>query len=298
MKIEREILEKLYVKEGKKQKEIAITLNSTQSVVSYFCKKYKLKKIKTDKTIINYRRHWSQEDIEQLEELHGTCTYKTIAKILGRTVKAVETKKNRLGLGEATKATEFLNASELAAALNRSQSSVMRWINFKGLPHIKKKLAHERKFYRIDVKEFWKWAYNNDLMAWERYEINSLANEPSWLLEEKKKTNQKSKNVRIRWNETDTMLLTNYYKIGMSLKDIAKKLNRTMHSVDSRLVMLGVKRNIVHIPWHEREIDILMDGRAKGITFREISEELGREITVVQKKYRILMLEQNKSLTY
>ena len=71
-----------------------------------------------------------------------------------------------------------------------------------------------------------------------------------------------------------------------------------MKAIDGRLVFLKVKRNNVHVEWRNEETEILFDMRSKGICYREIAEELGRGLEVVQKKHKMLILEQRKTITY
>jgi len=291
MKIEFEVLKRLYVEENKKQREIAIILNRTQSTVSYFCKKYKLDKTKE----LKEQKHWSEEDKETLMDLIGIYSYKAIANILGRTEKAIDEKRKKLELGDTRKATEYLNANELAEALGRVSNTIRNWLNNYGLPHTKRVLAKERRFYRIDVKQFWKWAKkNNDLMRWDLYKLGSLANEPKWIEEVRKV--KSSKSMRRRWTKADETYLLFYYNQGFTLKEIGIKLNRTMKSIDQRLLKLNVKRKQIQLEWKKEEEAALIEMRKQGKTFGFIAEELGRSTDGVKAKN--YYIESKQSLTY
>lgn len=299
MKIELQVLKRLYIDENKKQREIAELLNSYQSTVAYYIKKYKLNEIKRSARYKNMNKYWSEKDIETLTSLYGTCSYTELSKTLGRTEKSIQTKANRLGLGSVMIANEYLTLNELARAIGRRPNTVKRWINDLGLPARMRILAKVKKFYQIRVESFWNWAKNNkDLMAWDRYEINTLANEPGWIAEEKKKKVNKSKNVKTRWNENEEARLIFLYNQGRTLIEIAEELNRSVKAIDGKLVVLKVKRNQVHVGWREEETEILFSMRSQGICYREIAEELGRGLEVVQKKHKLLIAEQNKSITY
>lgn len=299
MKIDKIVLEKLYIEENKKQREIAKILGTIQTTVAYYVKKYNLSEIKRSTKYKNNNKYWSEEEIETLTRLYGTCSYSELSKVLGRTGKSIETKKTRLGLGGVTVANEYLTLNELAKAIGRRPNTVKRWINNLKLPGKLKVLVKSKKFYQIKVEDFWKWAKENkDLMAWDKYKINNLPNEPVWVIEEKKKKTNKSKNVKTRWNKNEEIRLVFLYKQGKTLTEIAKDLDRTMKSIDGKLVALKVKRNQVHVEWREEETKILFDMRAKGICYREIAEELGRELEVVQKKHKTLIIKQNKAITY
>ncbi len=182
--ISKEILTDLYSKQGKKQVEIAKILNVKRTLVNYYCQKYNLKPFKYKRN----GKHWTKEEIELLESLYGTYSYNVLSKKLDRSPKSIECKKQKLSLGKIIEATEYINSNELGRALKRNPCTIRKWIKENGLPCSKRVLKLERKFYRIDVKEFWRWAKkNNDLMDWDRYEIGNLPNEPKWILEEKKK---------------------------------------------------------------------------------------------------------------
>jgi len=299
MRIELQILKKLYIDENKKQREVAEELGTYQTTVAYYIKKYGLNEIKRSSKHKNNNKYWSEQDIETLTSMYGICSYAKLSQMLGRTEKSIQTKVVRLELGSATIANEYLTLNELANAIGRRPNTVKRWINELGLEGKLKVLTKVRKFYQISVKDFWKWAKDNkDLMVWDKYEINNLPNEPKWVVEEKRKKTDKSKNVRTRWNENEEVRLVFLYKQSKSLKEIAKELNRSWKAIDGKLVALGVKRNQGQVKWREEETKILFDMRSKGICYREIAEELGRELTVVQKKHKVLLLEQQKTLTY
>lgn len=240
------------------------------------------------------QKHWSKEDEQKLKELLGTQSYKTIAKILGRTQKAISEKRNSMELGSTNQATEYLNANQLAEALKRTSATIRAWINKRGLPHTKRVLANERKFYRIDVDLFWKWAKkNNGLMRWDLYELGTLPGEPKWILKEKENY---IKPKRRTWTQTDNTYLMFYYKQGMKLKEIGEKLDRTEKAIDQRLVDLKAKRKIIQLGWKEEEEKTLTEMRKQGKTFEFIAEELGRSTDGVKAKS--YYIDRKTSLAY
>jgi DNA-binding Lrp family transcriptional regulator len=280
--ISKELLEKLYVKEGKNQTQIGEILGVCQSDVSAILKKYRI--TKKNRKPARHNKYWSKEEVEKLEELLGTYNYKTIAKMIGKTPKAVAEKKKRLKLDTVIEATEFLNSNELGTLLGRSPCTIRKWIKNKGLPHSKKVLANEREFYRIDTKKLWEWIKENEnLMRWDLYELGSIANEPKWVLEKKKNF---KKTTAKRWNKTEDMYLEFYYKQGLSFNKIAEKLGRTMKSIDMRLIRLKIKRKTIQINWKDKEVKMLLDMKKEGKNFNFIANELGRTYDSVAKKYR------------
>jgi predicted transcriptional regulator len=279
--IEKSILKEMYVNKGMSQSKIGKELNVSQSVVSYYCRKYKLKAT----GYINNAKHWTDKQLEILIDLYGKYSYDYIATQVKKSPKAIEGMVYKLKLGRASWAGEDINSNELARQLGRSPSSIRRWIDNNGLPASKRVLKTKKKFYRIKVKEFWKWAKDNSLMDWTKYEIGNIPNEPKWLLKVKKKAIPKT---RKRWNPTQDALLISYYKQGYKLKDIAKKLDRTFRSVDMRLVNLKVKRKQVQLNWQPIEINIMLDMIEEGKTLVQVAEELGRTYDSVSAKYLII----------
>lgn len=293
--ISKELLEELYVKQGLKQREIADKLNISQTKVCYLCKKYGIYKDKNREKIKNHNKHWTDEEIKILIDNYGKYSFKTIGKMMGKTAKAVENKKNRLKLGDSLKYTEYITAKELAKALGRSHTTIRRWINKNGLPATYKTLIYSQKFYRIKVSKFWSWArLNLNLMKWELYERGLLGKEPMWLDSEIKKYNKKSKINCKKWTKTDICYLISYYKNGLSLSEISEKLNRTKAAIDKRLRILEIPKRNVNVPWREEETEILKQMRSEGKTLKEISEELGRAISIVSGKCQLYHVKKRK----
>lgn len=230
---------------------------------------------------------WTKENKEYLIEHYGVDSIPTIAKHLKRTVRAVIEKIRKMELGEAKHATEYINARELAEALGRSKSTIIRWIENKKLPSMYKVITEKDKIHRIDVEKFWKWCENNlKIMKWELYERNSLGAEPKWLDEEIKKYNKNrvQKNCET-WTEADDCYLKYYYKQRLQAKEIAKKLGRTQSSIQARLCTLKVERKSINLPWQPVEIEMLLKMRKDNVTLPIIADELGRSLGSVSVKW-------------
>ena len=168
-----------------------------------------------------------------------------------------------MNLGSPQQATEYINMSELGECLGRSKSTIKRWVKLKGLPHSKRIISKKDKMYRIDVQKFWKWAYENiNLMKWELYTRNSLGKEPEWLDKKIKEYNSKIKYKTTEWTETEIANLQLWYKQGIDLKEIGKRLNRSPNAVDIRLTRIGAdRRRIITLPWKDEEIEMLQEYR-------------------------------------
>lgn len=286
MKISRELLEELYVKQGLKQHEIAKKLRTSQTNISYHCTKYKLKEAKKLQKKFKYK-HWTEEEEAILIEMYGMHSYGKISQRLQRSETAIIQKARKMNLGSPQQATEYINMSELGECLGRSKSTIKRWIKLKGLPHSKRIISKKDKMYRIDVQKFWKWAYENiNLMKWELYTRNSLGKEPEWLDEKVKEYNSKIKHKTTEWTETEIANLELWYKQGVEIKEIGKRLNRTPTAVDIRLTRIGAdRRRIITLPWKDEEIKMLLEMRGKKkMKIKDIAEELGRSERGVMRK--------------
>ena len=286
MKISRELLEELYVNQGLKQHQIAKKLGTSQTNISYHCTKYKLKEAKKLQKKFKYK-HWTEEEEAILIEMYGMHSYGKIAQRLKRSETAIIQKARKMNLGSPQQATEYINMSELGECLGRSKSTIKRWIKLKGLPHSKRIISKKDKMYRIDVQKFWNWAYENiNLMKWELYTRNSLGKEPEWLDEKIKEYNSKIKHKTTEWTETEIANLELWYKQGVEIKEIGKRLNRTPTAVDIRLTRIGAdRRRIIILPWKDEEIKMLLEMRGKKkMKIKDIAEELGRSERGVMRK--------------
>lgn len=297
MKISRELLEELYVKQGLKQHQIAKKLGINQTNVSYYCKIYKIKKCKKLNKKFKYRA-WTEEDETILIEMYGMYSYKRISKRLKRSETAIVQKARKLNLGSPRQATGYVNMSELGVCLGRSKSTIKRWIKLKGLPYCKKVISKKEETYRIDVNKFWAWAYKNiNLMKWELYIRNSLGKEPKWLAEKIKEYNSKIKHKTTEWTETEIANLELWYSQGVEIKEIGKRLNRSPTAVDIRLTRIGAdRRRIIILPWKDEEVEMLINMRKNKMTIKDIAEELGRSVRGVQRKYDRLRKEEKSKV--
>lgn len=233
---------------------------------------------------------WTIKDKEYLIEHYGVDSIPSISKHLKRTIRAVLEKIKKMELGEAKHATEYINATELAEALGRSKSTIIRWISGKGLPSTYKVITQKDKIHRIDIEKFWKWCKDNlHSMKWELYERNSLGVEPKWLDEEIKKYNKnRVEKSCTEWTEADKCYLEYYYKQGLKAKEIAKRLGRTQSSIQARLSILKVERKSINLPWQPIEIEMLLKMRKEKYTLPTIADELGRSLASVSVKWHRL----------
>lgn len=190
-----------------------------------------------------YTSGWTEEAMRFLDESIGVLSFDKIAKKLGKTPQAVESKIDKLGIGNTKIACGCYTMHELALALCITDKKVKRLIIDKGLPafqkdyRVSKTGESKRLFYYIDIQKFWKWATaNKDLINWYQVPQRSLPCEPEWLKERRKEDYYKwLKRSRPWTNEQDQRLWSLYYLENKSQKEIAEVMSRTVNSVERRL---------------------------------------------------------------
>ncbi|EQB3099703.1 helix-turn-helix domain-containing protein [Clostridium botulinum] len=281
-----EIIEKIKIqyKKGFTQKQVGEKLNITQSKVSYLMKKYNIK---------SRNSVWTQEEEEYLQRRYGKTTLKRIAKKLGRSETAVEIKAGRLGLSSALEATGELTAAEIANVFKIDAHVVVdRWIKDRELKAQYKAVKFTRKFWRIKIEDFWRWAEENkEIINFFKLERNVLGKEPSWVdIERKKDFKEKPKRQHQFWNELEDRKLKNLWKSSKSIKEIAEILNRSSSSVRHRSKRLGLKPNKkVNIPWTNEEVNTVIRMKKNGALDKEIAWELGRSTGNISWKRKELI---------
>jgi DNA-directed RNA polymerase specialized sigma24 family protein len=197
---------------------------------------------------------WSDEDVQVLLEGVGVLTFDGIARKLGKTPEAVESKLDKLGAANTKIASGLITMHELAIFLCVDDKVVKRLITNHGLPHYRKnfrryeyakkmvdgKRISKRLFYYINVEEFWKWAEENkDLINWHQVPEDALPPEPLWVNARRKEDFYKWLKRPRPWTpEQDNLLKQYYYTQGMTQKQCGTMLGRSESSVEKRLARL------------------------------------------------------------
>lgn len=229
-------------------------------------------------------RLWTPEEEQFLQENVGKFSLSVIAKRLGRTVEAVETRLHRLGIGETKFMSGCLTANELARVIKIDHHSVVNWIKKHGLPAKQKITRVKARYYLIDPKDFWKWAEENkDKVPFARIEPNSLPPEPDWVKAEREREwMENPRRQQEKWTSEEDERLEQLIKMGYSYREIGRILGRSEIAVGKRIHRLRrmnkskVSRKIL-IPWTDEEIRMILELEKQGLSDEEIAEELGRE---------------------
>jgi hypothetical protein len=278
--IEKDILEKLYIQEDKKQREVAEILGVNLYEVQNSVSKYRL--IKNKKSPINYQKTWDSESVEYLIEKFGMFSYVTIAKHLGRTVNGVKKKIKTLRLGDPRNNDECVSQNGLSKILKVDDKTIQMWKKYYKFKMCKKNLTNNQPMWRINITDFWKWAEKHkNFINWDKFTCGDLGAEPEWAMEERLNYNKPKKNYR-EWTKKEESLMISYYKAGVCTKKIAENLHRTQGAIKTRLSTLK-QRKVIPKAWGTKEKDNLKELVKKGLTAKEIAVEMNRTVRSIER---------------
>lgn len=133
-----------------------------------------------------------------------------------------------------------VNVNRLSSLLGIHRLTVRNWTVEGGLPYRRIHDSNKCAKY-IDLKQFWEWAYEKDINL-DNADLQILK-APQWAYDRK---NKKVKNhcYNDNWNETEISYLKLYYRQGITLKELSKKLisigyNRTYHACKHQIYKLS-----------------------------------------------------------
>lgn len=221
----------------------------------------------------NHNKRWVKQDDEHLIEYWGYKTLIGFCRDLGRTELSVIKRAKILKLG-SPRSTEYLTRTEVGKLLGTDYHTLSR---IKNLKFTKKKFKF-KSFFVIKIEDLMKWLEANP----DKYNARnivpySLGYEPEWLVE-KRKLDPDSKAHR-KWTYRDDVNLTNMFKGGISLEDIAVELKRSKKACTRRLYRVGLKKGNgnLSVPWTKEEDEMLKDLLYNsGKTLDGIAESIGR----------------------
>lgn len=223
------------------------------------------------KSNFNEHKHWTAEDEEYLREHWGCKGGKiSIAKVLGRSVEAIQNRANRLHLGPFINGGEDVSFDQLFMIVNGIGRNggyawtLKRWQQW-GL-HIKRVRVNQNTFRMISITEFWKWAKKNqDKLDFSRFTENALGCEPKWV-KQKRAIDRKNRSIRnwkkIPWSEQEDALLAFMCKSGMfSWNDLCNELKRSSQSIRRRIydLYLPSPRKSQIVKWTEADMRQLVN---------------------------------------
>lgn len=188
-------------------------------------------------TLSKNQRIWTDEEDEYLLNCYGSAPLKHISESLQRTVKALESRLNRLGVYGAKANTTNITVYELAEGLQVDAHTVYNWIKNNKMPY-KKMVAKTREFMLIDVLIFWRWVeQNRGLINFYKVPKNSLVPEPAWVDKQRDIDYlTRPRNENNKWNdEEDARLRRMFYGEGRTQKEIGELMGRSARGIQKRL---------------------------------------------------------------
>ncbi|MGE1197500.1 sigma-70 family RNA polymerase sigma factor [Priestia megaterium] len=218
-------------------REIGNHLGKTPSSIATRIKILKLTRRET-------LRRWTNQEDEYLLKYYGSKSLKHISKRLQRSIPALESRLNRLGVYGVRAYTGSITVYELASFLQIDVHTIYKWIQKKKLPH-KITRAKTRKFVGIEVSAFWKWAeQNKKLLNFSKIPTNTLLPEPDWVRKQRKYDYyNRPKYEKKQWTEEeDARLWYMFYEEGRTQQEIGQLIGRSRYGVQRRLNRLRKKK--------------------------------------------------------
>lgn len=173
------------------------------------------------------RKEWTEEEEDYMERFYGKRGNDFIAKKFNRSVCSIRRKAQSMGLNAYI--GEELYVKQVSYCFNCDSRVINRWIDKFNLPY-REYIRGTSRCRMINVKSFWKWAENNkNIVPWNKYERYSLLPEPEWV------KNVLSTSVDIKHRNPissyEKSFVIRSRQKGVSFKDIAEELGRTVDSV-------------------------------------------------------------------
>ena len=226
--------------------------------------------------------HWTNKDVEYLEDVWGQNKIKSIATKLNRTEVAIILKAKRLRLMGCYKSSEYINANEVSKIMRVDRHTVTDfWVEKCGLKAWKRALMQKEMWF-ISLDGLMKWLEKNkDKWDSRKVELYALCLEPQWLKDKRKSDMNLPEKHHQKWTSEEEIKVINYYKFGKTHKEIGSILNRSENSVQrkvSRLKEKGLlnKKNI-KCKWSLKEENLFKNLERKGLSDIGIAKQLGRE---------------------
>ena len=170
---------KQLISEDKEINYIAKTLNRTVSAT--------VNKIKTENIDFKYKRMWTKEEEDVLEELWNEHNKAYFAKRFNRSISAIENKAYSMGLSKQFIHQDSIKIEEIAELFNVSRTEVdTTWIIL-GLPYRVENVSSNMNYKYVRIDDLFAFLENNQfLYDGKDFEENILGIEPDWVKKKRK----------------------------------------------------------------------------------------------------------------
>lgn len=232
---------------------------------------------------MNNVKHWTNEEVEYLQEKWGVISMEGISRKLKRTEMAIRTKAQRLKLGDSRRAGGNISLSAFSKTTGIGNYTINEiWVK-NGFKMSKSKRG-KFIFKDIDLHFFWKWAEKNKrLVNFAKWEEGALGIEPKWVKEKRNADlmNPSFKNWNRHWTkEEDNLLIQKTKSCRYTYRKLSEEFNRTECAIKRRLLSLGCKYRPVplenNIKWTEEENKKMLEMYDKGYSTMSIAKILNK----------------------
>lgn len=243
-----------------------------------------------ERSVMGRKPNWSQDEENYLSDKWGTLSLKAIAKHLGRTESGVANKASRMKLGSFLESGEYISWHQLLIALGIDSGGYknISWIKNRNFP-IRTKKVRECSFKVVNLKDFWKWAeQNQSFLNFALFEENSLGAEPLWVKAKRRHDIEVNrKYIRTPWTKTEDERLKKLLRdYKYTYDDLSKMLRRTTGAIQRRCCDLKLKERPVkadnHIKWTNEEYQALWNMVESGFSYELIAENIGKSTKAIR----------------
>lgn len=239
---------------------------------------------------------WLPNELLYLEENWGIVSQKSIAHNLGRSVYAVKTQAQRLGLGPWMLGGDYISFNQLVKAVTGHSSNSylsISWIKKRNFP-IHKKRVNNNSFQVVYIDEFWKWAEENkSFIDFSKMEPLALGEEPDWVVEQRRKDYYScSLQKKTPWTPDEDKYLLDLLKMQkFSWTEMSRILHRTEGAIQRHCTDLNIKYRPIKADnhgessqWKDTHLDVLAKGIKNGDCYAVIGEKIGKSEKAVRGK--------------
>lgn len=260
----------------------------------------------------SHSHSWTQEEYDHLYELKASgCSLQEMAKKFGRSTTGVRSYMLRTGIllpGETLQEMLWSQAdydrlrelqesgltfSEIAAKLNRSQTSVIIALKRLGIykPPSTYTKPRRRKWLQAEQDRMVELHASGMKLAQIARELNRSYETVKAAMHRHTQGAQKKPRTYEYYSASDDQLIMNLLKEGKTIKEIhARMPERPLSSIGRRASKMGYREAPVERAWTSEDVDMLFDLRAKGRTWAQVAAAFPqrRSVAACQAKFYAL----------
>lgn len=257
-------------------------------------------------------RRYTEAELIYLESSWGNVSVQKIAITLGRSIKAVEVKAGRMGLGNPLNRRDFLIAIEVEQLLGIDRNTLQKHLKNRGLKY-KERTLKNRKLVTVTYDDLVEWLEENQ-KHWNGNKVDKLGLISIGLSEKtlyEKCEKDRIEEQRKTFTKKEIVRLKEMYKQFITYEGIALALNKEFATVKWKIHTLikngELERNIdnnrlVRVTnrekygWSKWQDEILITEFRNGKTLREISKMVGKSLSTTKSRNQVLTRRMMKGL--